>query len=265
MDEVGLIDIWRIRNPDEFNYTWHKKSPNPICSRLDWLLINSNMQTCVNEADIFRCQHTDHDGITLVFNIDDFRRGPGVWKFNNNHLKDQSFNEKMRKVIVQVGNDASRLGIDDKWEFMKGEATTYAKSYSKEKATSQKINLQNLSKTLEILKRDAMLDPFLEDIRAAITSIENEMTAHEQRKIDGTVFRSRVRFANEGNKCTKYFINLEKRTIIARILEQSKIKKEKLLKNKIKSCESKGASMKNFTRKIKALALGWKGKIRDGS
>ena len=75
-------------------------------------------------------------------------------------------------------------------------------------------------------------------------------------KVHASMFRSRVRFANEGEKCTKYFFNLEKRNYFCKnirslhtesgnvITEQNKILKEQ--RNFYKELYSKDERV-NFT------------------
>ena len=51
--EVGLIEIWRIKDPDTKSYTWSQISLNVFC-RLDYWLISNNLQ------DIIPAIKTDH-------------------------------------------------------------------------------------------------------------------------------------------------------------------------------------------------------------
>ena len=40
MEEMGIVDICRAWNPDDFQFTWYTLSPNPIFFRLDMILTN---------------------------------------------------------------------------------------------------------------------------------------------------------------------------------------------------------------------------------
>ena len=39
MDELTLVDPWRIRHPKEFMFTWQRGNPAPVFRRLDYLLV----------------------------------------------------------------------------------------------------------------------------------------------------------------------------------------------------------------------------------
>ena len=87
MMNYDLVDIWRIRNP---------KSPI-IQRRLDYWLISDLLQDDVSKVDIVTAIRTDHHAIILeIDSLDDQRRGPSFWKFNNSLLDDALFIERLR-------------------------------------------------------------------------------------------------------------------------------------------------------------------------
>ena len=63
-NELDLVDVWRIKNPQSRSYTWSQKSP-PIFCRLDYWLISNNLQDFVNTTDIIPAIKTDHAAIEL--------------------------------------------------------------------------------------------------------------------------------------------------------------------------------------------------------
>ena len=63
-NELDLVDVWRIKNPQSRSYTWSQKS-TPIFCRLDYWLISNNLQDFANTTDIIPATKTDHGTIEL--------------------------------------------------------------------------------------------------------------------------------------------------------------------------------------------------------
>ena len=64
-NELDLVDIWRIKNPQTKSYTWSQSAPQVFC-RLDYRLISNNLQDFVKSTDITPAIKTDHTAIELV-------------------------------------------------------------------------------------------------------------------------------------------------------------------------------------------------------
>ena len=69
MDEINekadLIDIWRVRHPDEKKFTWRQRKPD-IHSRIDCIYISDTMQYNVSQCDIVPGIRSDHSAVTLT-------------------------------------------------------------------------------------------------------------------------------------------------------------------------------------------------------
>ena len=75
MENLDLVDIWRIQNPDTKRYTWRRKNPDIQC-RLDFFLISSSLYTDISETDILPGYKTDHSLVTLAIDLHTNARGP---------------------------------------------------------------------------------------------------------------------------------------------------------------------------------------------
>ena len=90
-NELDLVDIWRIKNPQTRSYTWSQKSPQIFC-RLDYWLISNNLQDFMDSAAITPALKTDHAAIELVLtNSRQEAKGPGYWKMNVSLLEDKNY------------------------------------------------------------------------------------------------------------------------------------------------------------------------------
>ena len=83
--------------PKARNFPGDKKRPI-IQRRLDYWLISDSLQDDVAKVDIVTAIRTDHHAIALeIDSLNDQQRGPSFWKFNNSHLDDAFFVERLRE------------------------------------------------------------------------------------------------------------------------------------------------------------------------
>ena len=238
IDDLELSDAWRISHPDTFGYTWHRLTPNAIFSRLDWFMVNVGLQSCIRECEIIRCSLTDHDAVIMKIDIENFTRGPGIWKFNSLLLNDKQFTNTMEHNLKRAIADSAQLDIFEKWEMIKSEARTVSQNYAKQKKKIEHCNETNLKKSVNILRTELVHAIDKEQIINAINSIEAELDQYSMQRVNSSIFRSKVRFAKDGEKNSKYFFGLEKRNYFNKnmravkdqnghlITDQSKILKE---------------------------------------
>ncbi len=61
---LGLIDVWRCKNPDREEYTWSNKDSS-LHSRIDYWLVSNDLTTNVISVLIEPCIMTDHKGVFI--------------------------------------------------------------------------------------------------------------------------------------------------------------------------------------------------------
>ncbi|CAG2186632.1 unnamed protein product [Mytilus edulis] len=103
------------------------------------------------------------------------------------------------------------------WELLKcmirGKTISYA-SYIKKKNTKTENDLElKLAKLLENYE----IDPS-ELLNSEIKILENELVQHREKIVTGIMARAKARWVAEGEKCTNYFCNLEKRNYNEKII-----------------------------------------------
>ncbi len=162
--------------------------------------------------------------LTLQSNDQCKRPGPGFWKFNARLLEDKEYVEKMRENIPLFREKYS--GVTDlglKWDVIKMEIRSYTIQYSKRKAKIERdkenqllIKLNNLQEKLSSSKNNHIL---LSEYYALKVKLDKFLNT----KIKGTIVRSKARWYENGEKNSKYFLNLEKRNFL-----RNKISKLKL-------------------------------------
>ena len=210
MEETMLTDIWRDRNPQLRRYTYMKAKPNRMGSRLDFFLIPIEIAGWCSEAKILPGYKSDHALISLGIIPHNFGRGSGTWKLNNKILEEPEYVEEVNRSFSKIKEIANKLNPHERWEMTKKTAIETSIKYSRERAQNKNFVLnmleQNLIKLTVELENKHNDDSSLQLVERTRKDIEELM----EEKTRGAIFRSKVRWHNDGEKPTKYFLNLEK-------------------------------------------------------
>ena len=217
-DNLDLVDAWRILNPEERRYTWRQTQPTVHC-RLDFFLTSQSLLGNIISANILPGFKTDHSMITLNISLHSNPRGPGFWKLNTSLLADKDYIDLIRLTIHETQNEYENdetINPALLWDMIK--LKTREKSLSFAAAKKRKT----LHKQHELEEKIALLEKELEQL-AAVSKMQKsnkteqlELFKSELEEIikvrtQGAILRCKVKWYNEGEKNTKYFLNLEKR------------------------------------------------------
>ena len=213
-EEFSLLDIWRVRNQNMFKYTRIERSRNGIVqSRLDYFLISMCISYQIHNTSISPGNSSDHSIITISLNIlDQSKRGKGYWKFNNNLLTDTTYVEIINNTLLEIKNNINMTDKNQLWEYTKCQLRTDTIIYSSKKAKENKEIEIKLKKKVEQFEQKLSKSndignlEYMEYVRS-----KSDWEGHIQRKNNGIILRSKAKWIEDGEKNTKYFLNLEKR------------------------------------------------------
>lgn len=235
LQELDLVDIWRVRNQESKRFTWHGRAQGKasrlnenLFRRLDFFYISNALQPLVLDTDIIPAPATDHSALTLhIKSLPNSHYGPSFWKINNSLLDDAEYVKMIKRQIEKKKNDFHQ-GLHNphmKWELIKYELRKSTIYYSKKKAKETRNSYQEIE--IEI-----------KEIEQIIDWEQNEILLHKheclKRKLNeisdyitkGIIMRSKVTWYEQGEKNSKFFLTLEKRrkskTHVRKILEDDK-------------------------------------------
>ena len=188
MECSGLVDVWRDRNTDSRRYTWHR-----------W-----NQGSCsVEDCEIKLGHLSDHSMIEMSINIDCYQRGPGVWKFNNLHLRKDEYCDHAKEVILQTAEISSALNPNDRWEVIKMELGRFSKEYAKQEARHGRIKDKELmDRKSELLKNYPTL---CEEQVRELEEVDNALAQRAMFQAEGSIFRSKCKYVRDGEKCREKY------------------------------------------------------------
>ena len=204
----NLRDAWRLLHPRDRQFTWFSPD-HSIASRLDTFLVPRLLCNQVTRCGILPCVFSDHNFVILDYDIAALPlRGPGVWKFNNSFLDDESFCLEILDLIEQfLAFRHCFASQRDFWECLKSDIKLTAIAFSRRKhrlLSSQKVFLTNRLIALKnrLASGDVSASPEILTLEAALRSLLDS-------ELEGSKIRSRVKWAEEGESPSGFFLGLE--------------------------------------------------------
>ena len=253
MDELNLIDIYRQIHPIAKSFTYESKPLN-LKSRIDFFLISRPLSSCVKNVEIRTSIAPDHKAVFLNIEVkSEFTRGPGLWKFNNTLLEDESYKDLIEFYYPQILNKYSE--VTDKqllWELIKMELRAKTIKFSKQKRFSLRNKEEALQNELQeldhkICNSDAFDQEILEKYEAAKEEVKH---IHEVRGKEA-MFRSKMKWFEQGEKPTKYFFNLEKNNYEKKLIREVELENGETISDPVQVNKEIGVFYQNmYTSKI---------------
>ena len=221
MESLNLVDVWRIYNPSKKEYTWRR---NQSYSRLDYILCSEHLLNKEFNTKIIPAKLSDHKLLLIeLANLTENERGRGFWKFNANHLHDPEYVKLITNTINEFKKEYCYLPNKNlKWELLKFKIKVNSIEHSiKVKRERNKIESELLQRQKEIenviqVNSDKDNNNLLEELNL----IEAELDNIHKLRTKGAILRSKIKWAEEGEKSTSYFLNLEKTQQCNKVITQ---------------------------------------------
>ena len=210
IDAHDLVDAIRYFNPEKKIFTRIQRSPS-VLSRIDHWLISSHLCNHLQAANAYPGIKSDHSIIFVHISNSLVKRGRGFWKFNSTLLRDLEYVNSISRLIDSLKEET--IDISNKqlrWEYIKTELRGFTLQYSRKKNQAKKEFKLKLEKDLYNIEceiQSGMSDYNVEKYMF----IKEELEKIEEQETNGAILRSKVRWAEAGEKNTKYFLNLEKK------------------------------------------------------
>ena len=171
-------------------------------------------------------------------------RGQGFWKLNTSFLNDIEYVNRIKLITNQtkaeyVQDDTVNPNL--LWKMVKMKVREESLKYGtskKKKLTKTEEDIEQAIKCLSEFKGN---ETQRQKVWSELETKKRELQAIIEYRTKGTILRSKSQWYNEGEKNTKYFLNLEKRHCNQRITTQLKVNDNDLIctdKEILKECES---------------------------
>ena len=208
MDEFCLNDTWRTQYPNQKEYSWFKGNSHlQKASRIDYALVSAGLDQRVMNPMYVSAAMTDHRAIYMAIDLAYSERGKGYWKMNTQLITEKAFITMMNTEIQQCLQENISLSAQENWEFLKQKIKKVSIKYAKNKTSENKIIISQLSEVVNEYEANLPLNQSDFDMWQQTKADLEEKLLERTR---GIMFRSKVRWYEQGERNTKYFVSLEK-------------------------------------------------------
>ncbi|KAJ8046854.1 hypothetical protein HOLleu_05676 [Holothuria leucospilota] len=213
MTHYNLVDIWRNRHPLSKQFTWKSSINDDVYCRLDFFFLISNALIMnVIHDDLMSGFRSDHSFVFITTSTATGKRGPGFWKFNNSLLENKEYVNMIQSFlndsILNVNENLENPALA--WDYIKYDIRKITIKFSKILAQNRRRRERNLNKFINSLERQLFVKWDLNK-NSLLKEAQNEMLQLYNFKLKGIQIRSRARWVEDGEKNSKYFLNLEKK------------------------------------------------------
>ncbi|CAG2243758.1 unnamed protein product [Mytilus edulis] len=206
----NVYDIWRFRNPDKLVFSRKMVYNGELKqSRIDYFLLNRNLTFFVQSVYHFDTTISDHCFVEMKMNFEKIERGPGLWILNNTFLKNEEYISKIRNIIEEekqstLFNSEFLIWWDNLKYKIKKFSQVFGKRIQKEKNAEYFLLQNKLKRISERIALGEVIDV------AQYENLKLDLSVYEEQKCKGAILRSKAFWATESDKCTKYFLQMEK-------------------------------------------------------
>ena len=128
---------------------------------------------------------------------------------NNSLLNDDDYVDFMNKIIDNFNKDRD-ISAQTLWELLKSEIKSSTIQFCSEKNFINKTKQKNNQKEIDRISYLLVNHPNCPILNKKFSALKLEQELYDMNLAKGAQVRSRIKFIEEGEKNTKYFLNLEK-------------------------------------------------------
>ena len=220
MSKYQLCDIWREKNPERIEFSWTRhRTDGRFASRIDRFLISKTLAHNVINCSFENYPRSDHNLLKLQLDFNHIPRGPGYWIINNSLLKDEDYYNTISELILREKSHSDyNLDFTAWYESLKTKIKQRSIIFSKRKKRAQRKRENLLDKQINYERIKAQKFPDYETSR--LKRLEGERDDISREKMRGAAIRSKIQWFEEGERSSKYFLNLEKSRQKKKVMKQ---------------------------------------------
>lgn len=202
INELGIVDVWRDRNPNSREYT-HYSSSYDIYSRIDYFFMFKNDVSRIKNCEFGPGTISDHNPIFMSLALTRKSRST-LWRFNSNLLNSTIIKEKIKKEINRYleENDNGEVGPPILWDALKSviRGKIIAISSNEKKIRQQKM--KELEEELKELQKEHSKNQ-KKATKTKIKELKKELDELSTQDIQKKLLFTKQKYYEAGSKSQK--------------------------------------------------------------
>jgi len=225
--EFNLEDCWQShRNDLDRGYTRFQTNPE-VSSRIDLFLTSVAVRDNIESVQIKATVFSDHCALSFVWRppAESMSTKSPYWKFNSTLLDDVVYVDEVKRAIATFKHDNANLADPVlKWDLLLVHLRGLTISYSTHKKRMQENANKALLDEISFLSKALFESPdqYLNRTAALhrLTQCRSQILEREEARAKAAMVRARLRWAEQGEKSTRYFFQLEKKRFKEIVLDR---------------------------------------------
>ena len=207
IEENELTDVWRKNYPKMKDYTWIR---NNISRRLDYVFASNFILPLITGCEIRSIGHSDHRAVVCNIEFNKFKRGKGTYKMNASLFDNMNFKNSIKKLINNNMDELKDLDPILKWEAIKIKIREQTQLFGKYNKFKNKEETYTLTNRLTQLETELAQDIDNTEKQREVEHIKTKLEIKNIEITKAAKIRSKIQWIEDGEKCSKYFLALEK-------------------------------------------------------
>lgn len=210
LETHDLHDIWRTQNPTTRAFSWSRTEK---LARLDYIFAPSTFPGQIRASQPMPCSFSDHYMIGLIIRPSIQPRGRGFWRLRTSLLNREDYFEEISEVIEKSKEDSVDLAL--RWEYIKLKIREASIKFSRKIQEEYSRLETELETRLLFLGKNLILS---REAREEYQGVKRELFQIQSIRAREAMVRARVKWMGQGERPTKYFLNLEKKRFTAKTM-----------------------------------------------
>ena len=207
MSDYLLEDIWRLKNEEKIQFSWTKRAPGLQASRIDFAIVSRGLCQNIVNSTYVPAYKTDHSAFFCSLKLNKNDRGVGYWKLNTELLSNAETVDQINKVIKDNIEKYKAAHPCTIWERVKTAVTTKLKENGRKVQSENKLIISQLLEKIGELESNM---PLPESLDKQLCDMRIELEEKVDKSTRAAMFRCKTNWVEHGERCSKYFFNLEK-------------------------------------------------------
>ena len=223
--DLNLKDVYQLKNGvDSISYTYERG--DLYKSRLDYVFVSGkvNIIQCENKYLISGSKKnnlSDHKAVFTECSRTSSCRGPSYWKFNVSLLQNEEYVQEMKTILVNEKtifiNMKSKILF---WESLKQKIKQFSIDFSTRIKQRCKSEIEKMECQIEKIRHSELPNNSkIEEIEILQAKIDHFYSS----KAEGARVRSRIKWWEQGEKSSSYFLRLESEQQMSNIIKEIEI------------------------------------------